>query len=428
MSHLNDRVRDSLAFSNLRHAEELLNELSERDWQHQTTKDLFNRLVVVVKHVLGRMTIVDRNLVTESSLSQLDQPTYYLLDYVYNLSSHADDEEPDIHNGSTLADQVLDAAYNLPVFPIRTTPDVIQKVADQFESEMQSKTRLLEEQFEATTARASTFSDNVEKQERRQKELAAQFEEIANTKTDEVQSSLNGLLENAQNTTDDLLRRTGEATERLEREASDNQANFMNAQQQRDDVFRVTEKQREDEFRANYNSKDSEIDNLLDRAKEMLEDVAGAKTAEHYEELRLQQDSAADRWRWIGVTALIGWLGLSIWVFVYSTLLTDNVDLASFAFRATLVLPILVLATYALRQSGHHRQREEDLSRVRNELMLLWPFINRLPDSDRELILREITPLYFKGGLSTHDPGDDVGLIGRIRDAIGNQSRPRRDE
>ena len=78
MSQYVDRVKDSPALANLRQAEEVLSELSERDWQHQTTKDLINRLTVVVKHVLGRMTIVDRNLVTESSLNNPKQSAVVL--------------------------------------------------------------------------------------------------------------------------------------------------------------------------------------------------------------------------------------------------------------------------------------------------------------------------------------------------------------
>ena len=426
MSRYFDRVNDSAVVANLRQSQMLLADLEARKWQHRSTIDAVKRLSAVVRNVIGRLTIADQNLVAAQTLNELEYRSDNFLAQVSHLASYSVDDAPNVDDVMAWADELLVGASALPSLPIRTTPEVIQRVSDQFESEMRSKNASLEERFEATRARASTLLKSVEQQERRQKELAAQFEEMANTKTDEVQSSLNGLLENAHNKTDDLLRRTGEATERLERGASENQANFMHAQQQREDIFRITEKQREDEFRANYNSKDSEIDNLLHRAKEMLEDVAAAKTAEHYQELRVQQNAAADRWRWIGVAALIVWLGLSIWVFVYSTLLTDEVDLASFAFRATLVLPILVLATYALRQSGHHRQREEDLSRVRNELMLLWPFINRLPDSDRELILREITPLYFKGGLSSHDPGDDVGLIGRVRGAFSGGQRDSR--
>ncbi len=428
MSQFNDRVRDSVALSNLRETEELLNELVERDWQHQTTKDLINRLVVVVKHVMGRMTIVDRNLVTESGLGQLDQPSYYLLDYVNNLSGYADDQEPDIHNGSSLADQVLDAAYNLPVFPIRTTPEVIQRVSDQFDSEMQSKAALLEEQFEETRTRTSTVLESVNQQENRQEELAAQFEDSVTAKTNEVQSSVGGLLEHAQTSSDELLSRTREATERLEGEVRDVQTNFLNSQQQREVTFRVSEQQREDEFRAYFDARYSEIINLREQAREMLEEVAGAKTAQNYADLRDEQNRAANRWRWIGVSALVILVIASSWVFYETRLVTEDVSILSIFGRSGLLISLSVLATYALRQSGHHRQREEDNARVSNELTTLWPFINRLPEEDRQAILKELTPRYFKGGLSAHDPGDQVGWMGRVMSPRRGEARRKQDE
>ena len=150
----------------------------------------------------------------------------------------------------------------------------------------------------------------------------------------------------------------------------------------------------------------------------MLEEVAGASTADHYAKLREEQNKAANRWRWIGVGFLVAWFLLSVGVMFFFGLDLENVGAISLLWRVSVFSPFVVAGAYALRQSGHHRQREEDIARVANELMLLWPFIHRLPDEDRQTILREITPLYFKGGLSAHDPGDDVGLAGRLRDVL----------
>ncbi|MYF79310.1 MAG: hypothetical protein F4180_05390 [Chloroflexi bacterium] len=415
MSQFNDRVRDSAALSHLRETGELLNELVERDWQYQTTKDLINRMVVVVKHVLGRMTIVDRNLVTESSLNQLNQPSYELLHYVDNLSGYADDQEPDTHYGSSLTDQVLDVAYNLPVFPIRTTPGVIQRVADQFEAEMQSKTTRLREQFDETTSSDSALSERIGQLENLHEELADQFEQ-------RVQQSVTRVEDLAK----DHRARIQAGTEQMENEANTIQQTFSNSQRTRDESFQKSELLREVEFKDQLKANSDEIDGLTDQARRMLEEVAGASTAEHYSKLREEQNKAANRWRLIGVGFLGAWFISSVVVTFFSGLDFENGGAISLIWRVSVLSPFVIAGAYALRQSGHHRQREEDISRVANELVLLWPFINRLPDEDRQTILRDITPLYFKGGLSAHDPGDDVGLAGRLRDAI--PSRPRQGE
>ena len=385
MSQFNDRVRDSAALSNLKQTEELLNELSERDWQHQTTKDLINRLVAVVKHVLGRITIADRNLVTESSLNQIDSPSHYLLDYVSNLSSYTDDQEPDIQNGSSLADQLLDAAYNLPVFPIRTTPEVIQRVSDQFDSEMQSKAALLEEQFKETRGRASAVLKRVNR-----------VEDMSN----------------------DLLERTSAATERLEREVTSTQEVFRESQRQREEVFENSEKARATEFQNNLDPIVTEVEGYRDRAKSMLVEVAGSSTAEHYEEARKKQEKSTLIWRIVGVLALIGLVIASGFVFYDAQINQSEFSWPSLVGRSGLLLSLSALATYALKQAGGHRRQAEEISRVANELILLWPFIDRMTDQDREAILRQLAPLYFKGGLTHNNVEDQVGLIDSVIDRV----------
>lgn len=378
MSQFNDRVRDSAAFSNLKQTEELLDELSERDWQHQTTKDFINRMVVVVKHVLGRMTIADRNLVTESSLNQLEHPSYYLLDYVNNLSSYTDDQEPDIHNGSGWADQVLDAAQNLPVFPVHTTDEVIQRVSDQFEREMKSKAASLNEQLDKTQGRASTVFK---------------------------------LVNQAEATSNELLERNRAATEHWERQVTSTQEVFRESQRQREEVFENSEKTRATEFQKNLDPIVTEVKGYRDQAKSMLHEVAGRSTAEHYKEARNKQEKSTRNWRIVGVIALIGLVVASGFVFYDAQINQNEFSWPSLVGRSGLLLSLSALATYALKQAGVHRRQAEEISRVANELILLWPFIDRMTEQDREEILRQLAPLYFRGGLTHNNVDDQVGLI-----------------
>ena len=222
----------------------------------------------------------------------------------------------------------------------------------------------------------------------------------------------------AQNMAESLLAKINEATERLQREVTSIQETFRVSQSRQSTEFTVAQETLDREFHERLEFTLVDIENYRDQAKKMLEEVAGASSAEHYAKLRDSQKKNADIWRWIGVGVL------TILVTAASIIYLDTRS-TGIEFSATWLVarsgPLLSLATfagYALRQSGQHRRREEAIARVANELMLLWPFMARLPDDDRELLLREITPLYFKGGLSGGDTAGQVNMIERVRTAF----------
>ena len=351
MTKFSDRVRNSEALSNLREADELLKELADRDWQHQTTIDLISRLITVTKHILARMTIADRFLVPESSLNNLQSPSNSFLEFVNQLFDCQEDEEPDIEHGSLLADEVLLAGYALPVLPIRTTPEVLQKATEQFDTEVRSKSRLLVERLEDTHTRVATIRDEANLLAAKNEQLEEQFE-----------NQLIDQLSQARSEVGESLERTREATEQLERDVTSIQEVFRESQRQREVSFTESQNRQSVEFSENLDPIVSEIEDFRDQAKSMLEEVAGASSAEHYAKLRDKQDAAANVWRKIGVVALVCWVIASGWIFYDSRIGANNVDIASIISRSSFAFPLVVLATYALRQSGHHRQREEDIS------------------------------------------------------------------
>ncbi len=71
MSEFDDRVRDSEAVSNLRQSVEMLPELMTREWKHYRVIGLVDRLDAVGKNVLSRLTLANRNLVSEQILNEL---------------------------------------------------------------------------------------------------------------------------------------------------------------------------------------------------------------------------------------------------------------------------------------------------------------------------------------------------------------------
>lgn len=418
MSQFVDRVRDAPALANLRQAKELLNELERRDWQHQSTIDGLKRLSAVVRNLVGRLTTADRNLVTQQTLYDLDGPSMDLLNQIRHLEELPTSDEPDFGSAMMFADHLLTLASSLPTLPIRTTPEVIQRVADQFESEMQSKTGLLHEQFDETSSKAVGLRDRIGQLEIRQEALANQFENAVNSKTYEFDTTTNDLVKRAQTQTNDLLQRVQASTERLEREVTSTQEVFRESQRQRSDEFSVSQDQRNAEFRTNLDVTVSEVENYRDQAKTMLEEVAGASTARHYEEARNKQEQSTRIWRIVGVVALIGLVVASGFVFYDAQINQNEFSWSSLVGRSGLLLSLSALATYALKQAGIHRRQAEEISRVANELILLWPFIDRMTEQDRKDILRQLAPLYFRGGLTHNNVEDQVGLIDSVIDRV----------
>ena len=411
MTHFVDRVRNSEALSNLKEANELLKELADRDWQHHTTVDVISRLTTVAKHIIRRLTIVDRNLVPFRTLEELDGQSSEFLGLIEGLAEWEDDDEPD-DDAAKWADELLVEASMLPALAIRTTPEVLQRVTEQFDSDVHAKTTLFTEKYDETQSSVNALGEKVGNLSEHCDELVTQFECKVSERVDRMMA-----------TSEELLQKTGDAAQRLEQEVTDIQATFRRSQREREDEFARAETLRTDAYNAEVDPIVSQVGDLRDQANSMLEEVAGASTAEHYAKLRIEQNKAANFWRWTGVIALVVLVGASVGVFFETRLATEDFSILSIFGRSGLLISLSALATYSLRQSGHHRQREEDIARVRNELMLLWPFMNRLPEEDRRALLLEITPSYFKGGLSAHDAGDQVGLGDQFANFVKRRKR-----
>ena len=207
----------------------------------------------------------------------------------------------------------------------------------------------------------------------------------------------------------------------LESEFSNNDSRFQNAQAERENQFKADQEKRDREYHDRLDTTVAQVEEFRNQASSMLEEVAGASMAEHYAKQRDRQNKVADRWRMVGVAALGLLVVAALGLFLDLRANGGDLSLAELIARSGVPASLLILATYALRQSGHHRQREEDVSRVSNELMLLWPFMNRLPDEDRKSLMVEITPLCFKGGLSNHDAGDKVGWADKVVDKVSRR-------
>ena len=410
MSEFTDQVRNSAALSNLKEISGLLIELGSVEWDVQEAGDLITRLTVVSENIRARLSIADRNLVPGNVLAPLESQTQELLTAIQSLSNAAPSVPINIARANRWIDDVLATASTLPVLPIRTTNAVLTKASEQFDREATSAKASISAEVEALRLEMEDFRQGIQ-------QALTEF----NNRAVELQGLIDQRSDETQGTTNSLMARTNQAIERLERDVTNIQGNFRDSQSDRSNLFAEAQESREREFHEKLDPVVGHIESLRDQAKGMLEEIAGASSAEHYAKQRDDQKRNADLWRWIGIAAAGGLIAAAIWIYFDSTSAGPDFSFNLLAGRTGLLGALVLLVTYALRQSGQHRRREEEIGRVANELSLLWPFVSRLPDEDRKELMLGITPLYFKGGLPMRDQAEHAGWHESIRNAIAKR-------
>ena len=410
MSEYYNRVQNSTAVAELRSLQARMPDLAEKKWDHQSVIDLIVRLEAVNKSVLNRLMLSDCNLISLSTLRELGSQAQQLQDVVNQLDSLPLDGQPNITQLDEAADAILRTSSTLPPAPHDALANEIQAYAQQYQREAESSVGFMREEFEKVQVQLGDVRRELGDYSSQSKEILTQAQELVNEQANQSNTNMNS-----------LQSRVNQATSQLENEVATNDRHFQNAQAERENQFKADQERRDREYHDRLDSTVAQVEDFRDQASSMLEEVAGASMADHYANQRDRQNSAADLWRRVGVAALGLLVAVASGLFLELRMNGGELSVPELIARSGVPASLLILATYALRQSGHHRQREEDVSRVSNELMLLWPFMNRLPDEDRKSLMLEITPLYFKGGLSNHDAGDKIGWADKVVDKLSRR-------
>ena len=410
MSEFDGRVMGRVAESNLKEISVLLKDMDTIEWDVAEASGLVSRLKSVVMNVIGRLSLSEPYLISGQVLAELESPTQDILHAVQELKNSAPSVNLHLPSTHQWTDELLRIASALPTVPVPTTDEALTKTVSRFHSEVQLLLKTFNEDVERVSSRADEIRNRLDNASNEFHSLVSHHEASVHERTTHAAS-----------TTENLIVRATETSERLERDVTGIQEVFRESQNDRDEEFKQSQNIRNAEFQDRLNPTLEDVESYRDQARGMLEEVAGASTAEHYAKHREKQETAANLWRVIGVSALFLLVLAGGWIFFEARSEGQNLGVVWLVARSGVLGPILILSTYALRQSGQHRRREEDISRVTNELQLLWPFMNRLPEEDRQTLLKDITPLYFKGGLTAQDSTEKIGLTNRLRDVLPRQ-------
>ncbi|MDA0257019.1 MAG: hypothetical protein O3C25_04665 [Chloroflexi bacterium] len=177
------------------------------------------------------------------------------------------------------------------------------------------------------------------------------------------------------------------------------------------------------------------LDDLTGRARRVLGTAAASSVYGAFDEEAKQQRQEANSFRDSAVT-IIKWtavflVGLfAIDLFREHPVYQSAWDVLGRNSSRTVLLGVLIgAATYAARQSGHHRKREQEARQLANELAAMFPFLSDLPKDKQEDLLARLAFRVFRGtAVSTESKGvHEVSLAAPILDAVDRVLPRRRD-
>jgi len=385
----------------------LLDEIGSPEWEVEETSALVSRFKEVVSNVHSRLRLAGTSFITVGWIQEIEENTQTLIGLAQSLKDSSPGVGVDLRDVNAHLDSLLQAAGALPAIPLRTTNQVVERALRQFDEQVAAERGEVSRLFNAIQSEIAESRDELERVRSDLTDYLSNQRGTIDSQIEQTSSSLS-----------QLESRVNDAVERLERDISNNQELFRQAQENREQAFSAAQGQRDQDFHNRLNSTLEELAGFRDQAREMLEEVAGASTAAHYVGHSQQQSKTADTWRLVGVGALFVMALAAGWVFYESSRTEQVFSFAWLVARTGLLGSILIFAAYALRQSSNHRRQAENMERLANELQLLWPFMNRLPNDHREALLLQITPLYFRGQSSDDPTPNSQGMASQLLDRL----------
>jgi hypothetical protein len=270
----------------------------------------------------------------------------------------------------------------------------------------------LEERQRQATAEAMTA------EEQRRAEIAARLDELRSTVTaektrfDSLVPSFEQQFTAAQAAREqqhrDVISSFDEETRALVQRVSDEAEKTTAEVRDGVDTLLTESATRVDAVLEDVRTKRDEVDDLYSV-------ITNTGTASAFRDDAEQQKKAANTWRLVavvfGVLAAVatGWAALS----------GSDESTQSLIARLALGAAAGGIAAYAARQSGRHRDREEEARRLELDLPAFGPFIESLPDEVRQRVREEFLKRVFVGRKSPSDgPALTEESIGLMQDAV----------
>jgi len=392
MSAFDDRFVNHAVFQTLANLRAQLDAAEE----HLATTDLQEahaRLVEVADYIDRVLNAAEPSLSSKASLDALNsalQSTGNEVQQFVNTKQAA----RLIGNANTQADAAIQQAR---VMYVPLVPEEVEGLKDGLASFRRSAGQHLRSlEQEAATAKTS-----LEQQVDQARQSVAQTTQQIQTKLQEVEQAKQGL--------DNAVRQ--------------HESQFSTAQEERRKQFSESVEKRSEEFRSIVEGARTQLKEKLDMLvatgtgyietleslKAQVEEIVGAVGATAlsggFNETADTERRSANVWRWIGV----GVTAVALLVAYYAVEpLHSTTQWTRLGAKAILVLPLLGLATYALKESAKHRRVQWRNRRVALELASIEPYLMLYPDEERNQIKKDLVERWFAQPEPVGDKDDDV--------------------
>lgn len=192
-------------------------------------------------------------------------------------------------------------------------------------------------------------------------------------------------------------------------------------QKEADDTTKVLTESA-DKINAELEGKARETLEVVDSRREDVERLYGVitdtATAGAFNKEAGEQKKAADTWRRFAIGFGLAAALLAVGFIIWAGLDEDAGDsVGAIVAKVTATLAAAGIAAYAGRQSGRHREREEEAKRLELDLVALGPFLEDLGTDEQQAVRKAYSERAFTGRGSTADGGR--GLFGRKHDTFG---------
>lgn len=135
-------------------------------------------------------------------------------------------------------------------------------------------------------------------------------------------------------------------------------------------------------------------------AKKILQIIGNIGVTGNYQKRADDEFTSANIWRFIALGFFM--LGVSVAVFSLYKNISGTIDLTTLLIRFTMAVTISIPAIYAARESARHRSNSDRARQTELELASLGPFLQTLPEAERERLISQLAPEYFGRDVSEH--------------------------
>jgi predicted transcriptional regulator len=286
----------------------------------------------------------------------------------------ADPQQAEVFDGAIEdllgSSQLLAASVRLP--------KKISKVAvENFGAELFSRAQDLKAETEAITTRLQELSEELERLEAEGKENFGQR-----------RSDLQGEFDRVAEAVKTEQGRLDQLVPQFEKQFTDAQAGWNEEWQET--KKRLEEKAASEEEKLQNNVSETasslseqadaalnEVRSVRDKVVDLYRVIGDTGTAGAFAAEADDQKKAADRWRRVAVAGALLTIALAI-AAVFFSAIDDGGSATSHLASLVVAAAAGGLTAYAARQSGHHRDREDETRRLELELTAFGPFVNDL--------------------------------------------------